>query len=45
MTAAHRLAGISFIDRNIYIYQHATARQGEARGLEPNGRDAQRLGA
>lgn len=28
MTAAHRLAGISFIDRNIYIYQHATARQG-----------------
>ena len=28
MTAAHILAGISFIDRNIYIYQHATARQG-----------------
>ena len=28
MTAAHRLAGIIFIDRNIYIYQHATARQG-----------------
>ena len=28
MTAAHRLVGISLIDRNIYIYQHATARQG-----------------